>query len=256
MSQIDALFIAPHLDDVVYSCGGTVQQLTQQGLNVVVLTIFAGLPPATDLSEFAQSLHERWGHAAPTSRNTIVETRQLEDIAACHALGAGAIHMDYGDCIYRQDNGEWLYASEDAIFGAVHPAEEPRIQQLIEDIYRTPGVDENTRLFGPLGIGNHVDHQLVHQALLQCDDVLFYEDYPYAENNKALYPYLRDANWQPAYRTLAATAINAKATAMALYQSQLTTFWANKSVLNKNVTTYWQRRGQAERFWKFTGDLA
>ncbi len=255
MTRIDALFIAPHLDDAIYSCGGTIQHLTQAGKSVAILTTFAGPPPTGELSDFAQHLHERWGNADPAARGNLVAARQKEDVAAAWAVGASAIHMEYPDCIYRQANGEWLYASEAAIFETVADAEADLVQQLIEDIFRLDGVDDFTQLYAPLGIGNHVDHQLVHQALLQCEDVLFYEDYPYAENDKALLPIIRDNNWQPHYVTLTAEEISAKTTAMATYKSQLTTFWTNEDHLNKNVAAYWQRRGRAERYWKFVGAL-
>jgi LmbE family N-acetylglucosaminyl deacetylase len=35
-----ALFISPHLDDVAFSCGGTLIRLTQNGWHTVLCTIF------------------------------------------------------------------------------------------------------------------------------------------------------------------------------------------------------------------------
>ncbi len=257
MSRIDALFIAPHLDDAVYSCGGTIQHLANSGKTVAIVTVFAGLPPHGELSDFAQSLHERWGNADPSARGDLVKARQQEDIEAAWAIGAGTVHLEYPDCIYRTDAaGNWLYASEDAIFGTVAESEADLVQALIENIFLLDGVDEVTQLYAPLGIGKHVDHQLVHQAMIQCEGTLFYEDYPYAEKDKALIPFIRSYDWQPLYVTLSEAEIHAKADAMAAYKSQLTTFWTDKAHLTKNVTAYWQRRGNAERFWKFVGDVA
>jgi len=59
------LFLSPHLDDAVYSCGGTIHQLTSQGTPVQILTFMAGDPP-TPLPDtpITRDLHRRWD-AAP-----------------------------------------------------------------------------------------------------------------------------------------------------------------------------------------------
>ena len=48
------LFLSPHYDDAVYSCGGTLASLTTAGENVTVLTVCAGSPPSDELSWFAE----------------------------------------------------------------------------------------------------------------------------------------------------------------------------------------------------------
>ena len=37
----NAVFISPHIDDAIFSCGGTIAQLAHQG-NVLILNIFTG----------------------------------------------------------------------------------------------------------------------------------------------------------------------------------------------------------------------
>ncbi|MCI5130985.1 MAG: hypothetical protein D3904_05540, partial [Candidatus Electrothrix sp. EH2] len=48
--------------------------------------------------------------------------------------------------------------------------------------------DEETVFYAPLAIGNHIDHQIIHQVGLALHDaglkVLFYEDYPYADTKE------------------------------------------------------------------------
>ena len=40
------IFLSPHLDDVVYSCGGTLGVQVSTGLRPLVITVFAGGTPA------------------------------------------------------------------------------------------------------------------------------------------------------------------------------------------------------------------
>jgi hypothetical protein len=56
-----SIFLSPHPDDAVLSCGGWIDQLAQNGERPLVLTVFGGdRPAAVPLSAFARSLHERW----------------------------------------------------------------------------------------------------------------------------------------------------------------------------------------------------
>ncbi|GBL37311.1 hypothetical protein EMGBD1_09980 [Anaerolineaceae bacterium] len=54
---------------------------------------------------------------------------------------------------------------------------------------RISGVTADTRIWIPLALGNHVDHQLVRSAAQQSKlpgQRGYYEDYPYAEDTAAV----------------------------------------------------------------------
>jgi GlcNAc-PI de-N-acetylase len=55
----DFIYISPHLDDVPLSCSGTICRQQAQGLNILVVTIFAG-EPQPPFSPFVQSVHRSW----------------------------------------------------------------------------------------------------------------------------------------------------------------------------------------------------
>ncbi len=119
------IFLSPHLDDAVLSCGGLLAQLTQQGQAVQVINIFAGIPPANrPLSAFARYQHRQWqktladppfqsrnneekGEAnAPPSvarraSRSFVQIRRAEDKAALLYFNAQASYLNFYDCIYR-----------------------------------------------------------------------------------------------------------------------------------------------------------
>ena len=52
MRSYDTIFLAPHLDDVVLSCGGQIFLETEAGNSVLVVTIMAGDPPQRTLTTF------------------------------------------------------------------------------------------------------------------------------------------------------------------------------------------------------------
>jgi LmbE family N-acetylglucosaminyl deacetylase len=175
------LYISPHLDDAVLSCGGRMWRQTQAGERVLVVTIFAGAP-ASDLplSPFARALHALWGLADP------VAARREEDAAALARLGAEGVYWPYVDCIYRQAaDGRLIYDSEEALFGEVHPADGGLIAELAGRL-RTLVAEQAVAIYAPLAVGRHVDHQIVRRAVEGLEGMTYYEDYPYAGKPGAL----------------------------------------------------------------------
>ena len=70
------IYLSPHFDDVVLSCGGLIWEQTHSGITVEIWTICAGNPPAGPISEYAMGMHKIWktGSAQET-----VELRRIED---------------------------------------------------------------------------------------------------------------------------------------------------------------------------------
>jgi GlcNAc-PI de-N-acetylase len=56
-----SVFVSPHFDDVVLSCGATVAKLTESGARPTVVTVFGGEITDEVLSGFARWKHSRWG---------------------------------------------------------------------------------------------------------------------------------------------------------------------------------------------------
>jgi LmbE family N-acetylglucosaminyl deacetylase len=244
------VYLSPHLDDAVLSCGGAIHQQVMAGRRPLVVTLFAGRPPANvGLSAFAQSLHARWGDPAD-----VIATRWAEDQAALAALGADYLRLNYPDCIYRgrEHAGEWYYASEEAIFGPVHPAEQGLPVELAVTLTEFIPPGDDVTLYAPLTIGNHVDHQVAFATALilkaQGWQVQFYEDYPYAETDGAVAA--RGAShWQSTIVPLGKEDLEAKIQAIACYESQIRVLFGNVEAMHEQVRNYATQVG-GERLWK------
>ena len=101
------IYLSPHFDDAVLSCGGLIFEQTRQGLQTEIWTIFAGNPPPGPLSDFALQNHSLWGL---TSAAETVAMRAAEDEEAASIVGAELVHFEIPDCIYRRSpEGEYLY---------------------------------------------------------------------------------------------------------------------------------------------------
>ncbi|MEW5987281.1 MAG: PIG-L family deacetylase [Chloroflexota bacterium] len=245
--RYEAIYLAPHLDDVALSCGGQVYQLTSAGYSVLIVTITAGDPAAVSLSSFAQSLHDRW-RLPPEA---VVAGRRMEDAAACAVLGADYQHWDGLDAIYRRHphTGEFFYPSGEAIFGPLSAAEKELVETMAHRLAQLPPAG---RVVAPLTVGGHVDHQLTRRAAERCfgDSLLYYEDYPYAQMPGALETVVKgEGSWRPVVVPLTTAALQAKYQAIACYQSQLSTFFRDAADLEAQVGGYAQQVG-GERLWQ------
>src|SRR4051812_23198430 len=123
------LYLSPHMDDAVLSCGGQMAAQIDRGERVRVLNIFAGVPDYTRLSAYAERQHTKWGRPADP-----VSARREEDATVLEGLGAEVEDWELYDCIYRQAGGEFLYTHHDAVFGPIHPAETGLIAMLTHNL--------------------------------------------------------------------------------------------------------------------------
>ncbi|NOY98042.1 MAG: PIG-L family deacetylase, partial [Chloroflexi bacterium] len=167
------IYLSPHLDDAILSCGGLIWEQTRVGTPVETWTFTCGTPPPVPLSTLARRVHADWGSA---SAKEIVSLRRGEDRLAARRLGVVPRHFDFLDCIYRRaDTGEPLY--ED-IFVPPHPDDAALAEQMAAIL--TDELAPDDVLICPLTIGGHADHILVRQAAERLGRPLwYYADVPY-----------------------------------------------------------------------------
>jgi LmbE family N-acetylglucosaminyl deacetylase len=238
MPEMAWVYLAPHLDDVSFSCGGLLWEQSQKGEKVEVWTIFAGDPPAGPLSPLAERLHESWG----TGRKT-PGLRRKEDELACAAIGAAARHFEFPDCIYRRhsETHEPLYTSSAAIFGTVQPIE---MENFADEIAHAIAKDlpANATLVAPVTLGNHVDHQLVRAAAEKLGrELLLYADYPYILKNEHLLGYLLPSGSKGETYPVSEKGLEAWKKSVGSFTSQLSTYWPEPGSLNQAFDEYWGR---------------
>lgn len=226
------IYFSPHLDDGALSCGGLIWEQNQAGEKASIWTICAGDPPAGALSPFAELLHQRW----QVGREATYQ-RRLEDIRSCQSLGATWRHFSIPDCIYRQVDQIFLYASEEAIFGQLHPGESDLVENLRQEIDQRLPV--GAEIVAPLALGGHVDHRLVRAALERLGRSLwYYPDYPYVLKMAAELDQLRLSGWSANCFPVSQPGLQAWQEAVAAHASQISTFWADEAEMRQAIQTY------------------
>jgi len=183
------IFLAPHLDDAVYSCGGTLGVQVSCGLHPLVITVFAGSPPpGTEPGSIAQQIHKRMEFRQDIGIEEVVAARRKEDARALDYLHVDYLWLDYPDAIYRGVPA--YYTQERDLISEVNPSDMWIDKQLAQDLVTLLELLPDAVWYAPLGVGRHVDHQIVCSAadrLIQRGaNVKLYEDFPYVLEKGAL----------------------------------------------------------------------
>ncbi len=237
------IFLSPHFDDVVYSCGGTLGVQVSCGLRPLVITVFGGIPsPDLQLSPFALQVHRQMEADVSTKAGNLVEKRRKEDAAALEYLQVDYLWLDYLDAIYR-GTPAYYTTNETLIGGEIHSNDQWIDQQLAQDLVTLQKRLPDTVWYAPLGVGRHVDHQIVCSAANRLVEhgakVNFYEDFPYVlkegaldarshELGTALEPALVEMSEMVALRIEAADT----------YASQIAVNFGSKGAMHKAITNY------------------
>ncbi len=244
------IFFSPHLDDVALSCGGLIHALVGNRQRVRAITVFAGIANPRTPSAFARHLQEKWG-----LRDSLAN-RLEEDRRAFRSLGLAEVEQwEYPDAPYRQtDSGVPLYCTYDELKDKPVAADGPLVEELVQRIRRTLSVSSHARrLYFPLALGGHIDHQLLFQVGLRLRgegwDVRFYEDWPYAD---AYEPSETVLGWMSERVEIS---IAAKHAAILEHHSQLPGLGGSAAALKTRLTRYARRVGKRrpqERYWFIT----
>ncbi|HEY8598306.1 MAG TPA: PIG-L family deacetylase [Thermomicrobiales bacterium] len=248
-----AIFLSPHYDDVVLSCGGTVAALVAAGCPPLMVTIFGGETPEELVGDFARWKHRRWGYE---SADAVLAVRRDEDAVAAAILGCRTRWLGYFDAIYRGER----YAADGDLFGRLKGVEAGLIPLIADEILSLPEWAAGTTVYVPLAIGGHVDHQITFAAgrLLAARGitVFAYEDCPYAIHSPGgIALRLASLHGQVGPETLVAIekTLDRRIAAIAAYTTQVPVIFHFTADMPGAIATHARRiggaLGAAERYW-------
>jgi LmbE family N-acetylglucosaminyl deacetylase len=235
------IFLSPHFDDVVYSCGGTLGVQVSVGLRPLVITVCGGVPEHTVLSAFAMDTHRKMGFSQDIK--TAVQARRQEDAGAMDLLGVDYLWLDYPDAIYRGTPAYYPRESQ-LIGGKVHAGDRWIDEELAELLVSLHQRLPDTVWYAPLGIGRHVDHQIVCSAVDRLTrlgaKVNLYEDFPYVvRSQQALIERLGELGntLEPGLVEMSEM-LHLRQKAAAKYASQTVVNFGEESTLFKTIESY------------------
>jgi LmbE family N-acetylglucosaminyl deacetylase len=161
-----AVAVSPHLDDAVFSAGGTISALVAAGWRVRIVTCFTA--SVSDPSPFALSTQLDKG-LGPNA--DYMALRRDEDAAACAVLGAEPVHLRLPEAPHRG------YTSARDLFAGVHDDD-----QIADDLRAAlaPQLAGADIVLAPQAIGDHADHRVVVDVVAAlAPQVLWWRDTPY-----------------------------------------------------------------------------
>jgi LmbE family N-acetylglucosaminyl deacetylase len=250
------IYLSPHADDVLLSCGGTIHRQVMAGDAVRLITLLAGDPPEGDLSPFAREQHGYWGNPPQP-----MALRRAEDAAASTRIGAEVRHLDLLDAVYRVvPGGRWPYTEVTTLFGSIDPQDPLTPTRLAKEIAAVLAAESEVTVYAPLAVGHHVDHQIAHRAardhLAGQYRLAFYEDYPYAEVGGATESVLHATGgegWRSQVGSLDPEDVTAKVSAVGYYRTQLGILFGGAEAMPSRIWAFAASRspeaGLAERIW-------
>ena len=231
------IYLSPHFDDAVLSCGGLIWEQTHTGIAVEIWTVCAGNPPPGPISDFAANMHKTW--KTGTAQET-VELRRIEDQNAGRRVGASVQHLTIADAIYRRSNTGTLIYPEN-IFVEPNPREARLAEEMLGQF--TNRLTQYDTLVCPLAVGGHVDHRITRVAAEMLNRPLwYYADIPYTLN----YPdTLAPAIDRMTSKTffISAKGLHAWQDSIAAHASQISSLFTDEDGMRQKIKEYAQASG-------------
>jgi LmbE family N-acetylglucosaminyl deacetylase len=170
------IYISPHFDDAVLSCGGLIWEQTHSGIPVEIWTVMAGDPPPGPVSDLITRVHADWNTGTPQET---VALRRIEDQEAARCVGATVRHLKVVDALYRRTNtGNLIYTQDVLDPIPVHPRDKDVVEDVIKQV--AEDLNQHDTIVCPLAIGGHVDHIITRKAVEALRrPVCYYADIPY-----------------------------------------------------------------------------
>jgi LmbE family N-acetylglucosaminyl deacetylase len=170
--QYEHVYLSPHLDDAALSCGGRIVRQRKKGENILVVTVFTG-----DIGEYKKPQYRIFESFTNT------QSRRGEDERAMERLGVDYIWLDYPEALSRYNSPLSLFRSD----ACISSAESRLCESLLQDIRKICSATHGKRLYLPLAVGQHIDHQIVFEIGSKLEakaehefELCYYEEQPYS----------------------------------------------------------------------------
>lgn len=180
----ECVFISPHLDDAVLSCGGLMLLLAGK-VPVRVINVF------TSAHEGPYTLSARKYLAQTKSKDALRQfaARKKEDLNVLTSMGITVENLDLVDALFRRSKKSVLGSFIPEV-DHMYPTYRFHMQSLARDEDSVEKLQKRLQhkvsadsiVFAPYGIGNHVDHQITRLACEgQFSKLILYADFPYSQ---------------------------------------------------------------------------
>jgi LmbE family N-acetylglucosaminyl deacetylase len=237
------IYISPHFDDAVLSCGGLIWEQTQKGIPVEIWTVCAGEAPPGPLSLLALACHQQWG---VESAEDVVAARRIENQEAAALVGAETVNFSIPDCIYRRSPvGELLYPED--VFVPIHAIEKNLEAEIAAALASELQPDD--MIVSPMAIGGHLDHVLTRLAAEYLDfSIWYFADIPYLINSpKMLIPATNGL--QETLYPISKKGLEVWQSGIGAYATQIQMLFESGEKMQEAIRVYWEDQ-RGVRLWR------
>lgn len=190
------LFLSPHLDDAVLSCGALLEASVAKR-QVTVATVFTESGPAP----YTRAARSFLRQCVAADARSLFEARRAEDVSVLGGAGVGAVHLGETDALFRRRREPrigrplWCRLTPEFVHryptyrfdiarGKISRGDKTLISQLQQTVAELLEHTGAQLLFCPAGVGRHVDHLITRMAGEGFrDKVIFYSDFPYNQGS-------------------------------------------------------------------------
>jgi len=175
--------VSPHFDDAALSCGTLLSQLAGK-TRVTIINVFTKAHPAPHTLSAKQALK----YAGFSDAEKLYEARKKEDQEALLGLGT-IINLDIEEALFRKHKTKNILTKLLPEFSHVYPTYRWHVTgKISQNDYAFAKIaatlqkiiHKDAIVLAPYGLGNHVDHQLVHKVCEKLySNCIFYSDFPY-----------------------------------------------------------------------------
>ena len=183
------LFLSPHLDDAVLSCGALMVALGAR-CAVTVATVFTDAGPAPHTRAARAFLRQ----CGALDAATLFAERQAEDVRVVSGLGFAHEHLGLPDALFRLRRGArgpWRVVPElvhryptfrfDIAQGRVSRGDRGLVDRVADETEKLAAAIGAGTVVLPLGVGRHVDHLITRSVGARfADRAVYYADFPYS----------------------------------------------------------------------------
>jgi LmbE family N-acetylglucosaminyl deacetylase len=191
------LFLSPHLDDAVLSCGALIAEFAPRR-PITVATVFTAAAPAPHTLAARSFMRQ----CAASDATTLFKDRRAEDHDVIREIGAHPVHLGETDALYRKRSmpepvkrlstrlPELVHRYPtyrfDIAKGRVSRGDHILIQQLRTRVTELISRTAAELVFCPVGIGKHVDHLITRTVGdVAGKRTIYYSDFPYNQRAEA-----------------------------------------------------------------------
>ncbi len=186
------IFISPHFDDAVLSCGNLIDVIAKKN-RVEVINIFT----KADTNSNSRSAMKFLKASGYTDANVFFDQREKEDLGIFTGIGIKTYNLGYRDSLWRKKESKnaivkFIYRyipfigniyptfKRNVMSGNINKKDYKNCRKIKKDITNILTSKPGNITFFPAAIGGHVDHVILKKIGLGFgDSVIFYADYPY-----------------------------------------------------------------------------